>query len=330
MNINLNNPTPFVPLHFESIDAKRNHFGVVVVRGSFEILNGKRLVLADEQEPLVMEDTYFGDRENSSLRFDSGLSPYKPKTDVLIEATAYAPNGIEAPEWISEVQFGETIKRFRVTGPRHWTAGAGFRPSAPEPISSLDVRYEYAFGGRSNNGTPHPRNPIGVGFNKSLGAKYPQIVPVEREHRSFEKTPVIGLGPICPSWESRRRFSGTYDEKWQQNDAPYLPADFDFEFYNVAPEDMRIAGFAKGDEGVKLTNLYSGGEMAFGLPNIQMGSAITLTDGRMIPGAMNLDTIEIQVEKLRVYLQWRGIFPASLPVKDVDLKISAPQYLVAS
>ena len=287
--------------------------------------------LAEEQESLVLEDTYFGDKESSSLRFDSNLSPYKPKTDLLIEATAFSPNGKKMPEWVSEVDFGGKKKQFKVTGPRQWETIFGFRkPSEPEPVSSLDVRYENAFGGSLPDGTVFRDNPVGIGFDKSSGAKYPQILPVDMDLALGEQIPVVGLGPICPSWDSRLRFSGNCDEDWQENRAPYLPADFDFEFYNVAPNDQKVAGFAKGDEVIKLKNLYSKGDLAFGLPGLQVGTVLRFSDGRIIPGPMNLDTIEVQVEQQRVYMQWRGIFPATLPIKEIDLRLSAPQYLVAA
>ena len=330
MKIQLNNSTPFVPLQFESIDARRNHFGVVVLGGSFKIENKKRLSLAETQESLVLEDTYFEDPGNSSLRFDSNLSPYKPKTDLLIEATAFSPTKRKMPEWISEVDFGSKKKQFKVTGPRQWEGFLGLRsPSAPEPISKLDVRYEYAFGGKRPDGTEFQANPVGVGFDRTLGSKCPQIVPVDADV-NHETIPVVGLGPISPSWESRLRFAGSYNDEWQRTRAPYLPADFDFEFYNVAPNDQKIAGFAKGDEVVRLKNLYSKGDLAFGLPDIQIGAVLRFSDGRIIPGPMNLDTIQVQVEQQRVFLQWRGIFPATLPIKEIDLRLSAPQYLVAA
>ncbi len=332
MHVKLNNPTPFSALNFQSVDAKRNHFGVVVVRGAFKIENEKRLIPLDKQEPLVLEDSYFGDRGKSSVRFGHSLAPYKPKTDVLIEATAYSPSGKPQTDWISEVHLGDRTKRFRVTGPRNWENGiTGRKVSAPHPISKLDIRYEHAFGGISADGkTTFPENPLGVGFDNTPGAKFPQIVPAEFELRDNGRVPVVGLGPIGPGWQPRLGFAGTFDAKWKDEAAPYLPDDFDFEHYNVASPGMRITNFVEGDEVIGLRNLYSKGDLSFGLPGIQYSNILRFKDGRIVPGPMNLDTIEIQVEQQLAFLQWRGIFPATLPIIQVDLRISAPEFLIAA
>jgi hypothetical protein len=332
MHVKLNNPTPFAALQFESVDAKRNHFGVVVVRGAFRIENGIRLKPLERQVPLVLEDSYFGDHGSSSIRFAHSLAPYKPKTDVLIEATAYSPDGRPRTDWISEVHLGERVRRFRVTGPRKWEKDIfGRKASAPQPISRLDIRYEHAFGGTSADGqTTFPGNPLGVGFDTTPGAKFPQIVPADFDLHETGPVPVVGLGPIGPGWQPRLGFAGTFDAKWQSETAPYLPEDFDFEHHNVAPAGMRVTHFVDGDEVIGLRNLYSKGDLSFGLPGIYFSNVLRFKGGRIVPGPMNLDTIEIQVERQLVFLQWRGIFPKNLPIIQVDLRMAAPEFLIAA
>jgi len=333
MNIELINSTPFVPLHFESIDAKLNHFGVVTVRGSFDIEHERRLVLAKEQETIVLEDQYYGDPASSSLRVDSGLSPYKPRTDVLIEATAYAPNGSPQESWVSAVRVGNLEKQFLVTGPRQWQRKLGIpRLSEIEPIASLPIRYEHAFGGVRADGERFAANPVGMGFENKLNGKgvpVPQILSVDTPHPSFgESLKPIGLGPIPPAWQPRLQHAGTYDATWKETRAPYLPQDFSFEFYNVASEGMRFDGFASGDEVFQLSNLSQERELIFGLPRIQLVTLIQFNDGRIIPGPIHLDTIEVEVERKKVFLQWRGIFPAQIPTRAVEIRMSAPEYMV--
>jgi hypothetical protein len=333
MNIELNNLTPFVPLHFESIDAKLNHFGVVTVRGSFDIQNGKRLSLAGEQESIILEDSYYGDPASSSLRFDSGLSPYKPRTDILVEAISYSPSGGAEASWTASVRAGTLHKRFLVTGPRHWYRKMGIPfLSEIDPILSLPIRYEFAYGGTRSDGEKFPSNPVGIGFEKKLNGSHvpvPQLLPVENL-KPFFGQPIspVGLGPIPPSWQPRLQRAGTYDSLWKETRAPYLPRDFSFEFYNVASEGLSFDGFAKGDEIFHLSNLSKNRDLRFGLPNIELISIIQFDDGRIIPGPMNLDTIEIEVERSKVFLQWRGIFPAQMPIRAVDVRMSAPESMV--
>lgn len=333
MKFELMNSTPFVPLHFESIDAKLNHFGVLVVRGSFDIENGKRLRLAKEQESIILEDQYFGDPTSSSLRFDSGLSPYKPHTDILVEATAYSPSGQPEESWVSFLRVGSIQKSLLVTGPRQWQRKLGIPRLTPiEPIASLPVRYEHTFGGVRSDGDRFASNPVGMGYENKLNGHavpVPQILPVELDSPVFGKVlSPVGLGPIPPSWQPRLQRAGTYDSAWKETRAPYLPTDFSFEFYNVASEGMRFDGFAHGDEVFFLQNLSRERELRFGLPKIQMVTLIQFEDGRIIPSPINLDTIEIEVERKKVFLQWRAIFPAHIPTRAIEIRMSAPEHMV--
>src|SRR2546426_12776925 len=86
------NDTPFMPLAFESQDVDDQPFHVVVLKGTYEIINGQPLKLAPEPRPLTMADEYYGDPTGSSLKRESDLAPYKPRTDIhFTGAVAYAP-----------------------------------------------------------------------------------------------------------------------------------------------------------------------------------------------------------------------------------------------
>ena len=117
------NYTPFPPLQFESRDEQRNDFGVIVLRGTFQIENGRRLRLVQKQEPLIMADEYYGEPGQSSLKYESSIAPYKPKTDILINANAYSPSGKPEKQWTAGIQFGSIKKEIQVTGPRRWERG---------------------------------------------------------------------------------------------------------------------------------------------------------------------------------------------------------------
>lgn len=332
MTIELINSTPFVPFQFESVDANLNHFGVVVLRGTFKIQNRTRLRLCEVQESLLLTDEYFGDRVTSSLRYVSSLAPYKPKTDVLVEAKAYSPSGRPETNWICRIQANGGIdKSFRVTGPRNWSRKLGSnRLTSTEPIDCLDVRYEYAFGGFSEgrNGHKFNPNPVGLGYGESI-ARCPQLLPVDLQEPRFN-TPIQpqGIGPIAPDWSPRFDFSGTYDDQWKKTRAPYLPLDFSFEFYNAASIGLTFPGFANGDEIFHLSNLSVDRDLSFGLPEIQLITLIELDDGRVFPGPLNLDTIELQVEESKAFLSWRGIYPAHFPIRRIEIRMSAPEYMV--
>ncbi len=333
MDFELVNSTPFVPLSFESVDEKLNHFGVIVAQGTFHIVNNQFLNLATEQDALVLEDKYFSEAGSSSLRFDSALSPYKPKTDLLIEATSYSPSRQKQPSWTSSISAGPLSKSFVVTGPRQWSDYSKWQKISPiEPIDRLDIRYEHSYGG-TNNDTQEQylTNPVGKGFSTdSSGVRAcPQILPFGVELASSHKPcQPTGLGPLAPAWQPRLARAGTFDETWVNTQAPYLPKDFSFEFYNVAPTDLTFPGFAKGDEIIQLVNLSTEPHLRFALPGISMITVLRFMDGRVVPGPMNLDTIHLLVEERKAILQWRGIFPAHIPMQRIELRMSAPDRMI--
>jgi hypothetical protein len=335
------NNTPFVPLQFESIDKQLNLFGTTVIRGTFDIQHGKRLLIARDQENPLLVDQYFDKTGESSLRFQTSLVPYKPRTDLLVEATAYAPGGKPSQSWKVGVSVGPINKQFQVTGPRTWKRKlGGYWLSDIEPTKSVEVRYEHAYGGPKSAGdvpnklapmNADPCNPIGVGNcipNGILDIPCPQLLPTGAQDPTFGRPiPVQGLGPLAPAWQPRLQYAGTYDEDWRRTRAPYKPFDFNFLFYNVAPPDQIFPGFASGSEEILLHNLTPQGELSFGLPGIQMIHVIQFEDGRLIPAPINLDTIHVDAEARKVFLEWRGIYPLHIPVKLMEIRLSAPEYL---
>jgi hypothetical protein len=84
------NLTPFPAQDFEGIDQHDQAFHVVVLRQTLSFASGK-LTYADDQEPLCEVDEFFGAMNQSSVRQESDFCQYKPRCDVIVNATAYAP-----------------------------------------------------------------------------------------------------------------------------------------------------------------------------------------------------------------------------------------------
>jgi hypothetical protein len=87
------NHTPFPALAFEGIDQHEQAFHVVVLRQTLTWDAHGKLHYANEQSPLCEEDTYFGAINRSAVRQESDLCQYKPRCDVIVNATAHAPGG---------------------------------------------------------------------------------------------------------------------------------------------------------------------------------------------------------------------------------------------
>ena len=163
------NFTPFKPLCFESRDEKQNDFGVVVLRGTFDIHKGKQLRISQAQEPILFKDEYYGDPQESSIQFDSCMAPFKPKTDVLVNANAYSPSWRSEKEWSVSFRFGNYKKQLTVTGKRQWSRKMGmFELTRITPVDEVPLRYEHAYGGcyLDEYGVRQvwPQNPVGCGF----------------------------------------------------------------------------------------------------------------------------------------------------------------------
>jgi hypothetical protein len=197
------NFAPFPNFRYYSSDARGAEFGVVIVKGTFQLDADGALVIAEEQAPFMFTDACHGEVNVSSLWHPSDLVPNKPRCDVIVNAVARTADGKARPSWICGVEIarrndegGETIlvqKVLAVTGPREWRprwsralsdeetanwrdhrdAFERWELSAPEPIAELPLRYEIAFGGllergRDEKGAPIiddiDENPIGRGW----------------------------------------------------------------------------------------------------------------------------------------------------------------------
>lgn len=334
------NFTPFPTLQFESRDEKRRDFGVVALRGTFRIDPFGPLRLVQKQAPLVMTDEYFGRVTGSSLRCESSLAPYKPRTDVHIQATAHAPNRRPAASWPVAVEVGELRKELLVTGPRYWKwdAKRGWVLSDPLPVPQVPIRYEHAFGGSRTvaGGTQVcEENPVGVGFadpataDRSKPVAVPQILPPNSPPPELGKPiPVEGLGPVPPAWLPRRAKAGTFDAVWEKTRWPDLPEDFSFGFYNSAAPGLTCPGFLRGDEVVRLTNLTPDGSLLFWLPSFELALLLRFQDGRIVPSPVHLDTVHVDVQEQRAYLTWRGVFPLTSPLRVLEVRMRGPADVV--
>jgi len=78
---------------FDGIDQHGQRFHVVVMRLTFELRGNGTLGLAQAQTPLATTDEFYGEANRSSVKQESDFAPYKPHTDVIVIADAYAPQG---------------------------------------------------------------------------------------------------------------------------------------------------------------------------------------------------------------------------------------------
>lgn len=125
---------------------------------------------------------------------------------------------------------------------------------------------------------------------------------------------VAGFGATGRAWLPRRFLAGTYDETWLNLRHPYLPRDFDFGYWNCAPEDQQIA-YPAADFSLTLTNLTPGGNVSTTLPGHRPFVLLRMSEGQLIPLKLNLDTVVIDTERLQLSLTYRLMFEADLPIR---------------
>jgi hypothetical protein len=96
------NKTPFPALAYVTVDQDAQAFDVIVLRQTLRWNEAGVLRFADEQAPLTDCNQPFDDGPDAvhrDLRQESDLCPYKPRCDVLVNATAHAPRGQPSSTW---------------------------------------------------------------------------------------------------------------------------------------------------------------------------------------------------------------------------------------
>ncbi|HEY0037261.1 MAG TPA: DUF2169 domain-containing protein [Longimicrobium sp.] len=287
---------------------------------------------ADEQVPPVLADEHHGDPAATSIRVPSDVCLVKPATDVLLVGTAYAPGGRPVPWMDVTLSAGPLHRTVRVFGDRVWRDGATATASAPEPFERMPLVWERAFGGTDRAGEAlrgEARNPVGAGFRAPDGEKpldglpLPNLEDPADPIASWSQLPTpAAFAPVSPHWLPRRSFAGTYDEAWQRGRAPYLPADFDPRFFQLAPEGLVAPGWFAGGEVVDVSGASPGGRLRFRLPSLPVQVEYDM-DGAAQSPPVHLDTVLIEPDASRVILVWRTVLACDkklLKVREITVR----------
>jgi len=297
---------------------------VVVVKGTFRIpaRPGEVLRLHEEQVPLVMSDVFFGEPGLSAPRYEVDFAPRKQRCEVLLNATAYAPEGRPTTRTTVGVRVGSWSKSFDVVGDRVWEAGlTGIGASATTPFVQMPITYDRAFGGTDNRSedpadhAAYPRNPSGRGFHKQLKSEWVDGSPLPNTEETGNAVSWVAgdyrpmsFGAIGRHWEPRYKYAGTYDQHWLDNLFPFLPEDFDEQYYQSAPLDQQLPK-PVGEQLVTLVNLTPDGRREFLLPHFEAPIHIFPKKGEREDLTAQADTIVIEPDMERVTITWRVARP---------------------
>jgi hypothetical protein len=301
------------------VEAGGRELLVVAVKGTFRIPReaGGKLVLHDEQVPLVMSDVFCGKPGVSAPKYEIDFAPRKLRCDVLLNGHAYAPGGRPTERVIVGASIGGWSKTFAVVGDRVWLSRGGIRATPPVPFVEMPISYERAFGGVDQAGedpehsAAYLLNPAGRGFHKYMDSESLEGSPLPNTEEAGAEVRrpdgayrPMSFGALGRHWEPRCRYAGTYDQHWLEHVFPFLPADFDEQYYQAAPLDQQLP-LPVGAQTVSLVNLTPDGRRDFSLPHFEAPIYVFPKEGEPEELSAPVDTILIEPDLERLTMTWR-------------------------
>jgi hypothetical protein len=325
--LELDNQTPFAASLVPINDASGVANVVAIVKATYDIVQGKRLTLAEEQRPIALVDQHRGEPGVSSTIYESDVALHKPGTDLVLVGDAHAPGGRPVSEL--DVQFGVARwdKSIRVIGDRAWFRMAReVRHSSPLSFTTMPLIYERAFGGTDQSSPDprqhgwEPRNPVGTGFRAEVSGVEKHPLPNLEDPRALirswtDRPAPQGYGFVGRHWSPRLQFAGTYDAEWERTRAPLLPADFDHRYFQAGSSGLVATPHLEGSERVRARNVSAAFPLLeLDLPGHRVGIVAHHRNRAAEVGTALLDTLVLFTGEAQLVLVWRARFvcPGSL------------------
>lgn len=200
--------------------------------------------------------------------------------------------------------------------------------------------------------TAFPQNTVGSGYAERWYLKASNThrivaaqieAPNERITQFGKAYLPRGLGVITRAWQPRLPQAGTYDQTWLDHRHPYLPADFNFSYWNAAPIDQQVVPHLAGNETITLTNLCpanlpgtrqdNAGNtlLKFNLPGHLPFVLVRFEEGQIGELAAKLDTVTIDTtpsaakpdKKFSVVCVWRATVATQPAVRVLEARMIA-------
>jgi uncharacterized protein YjbI with pentapeptide repeats len=280
----------------------------VLVKGTFDLVPDGPARLRDEGDP-PLGDIPWDDDETRSNAYGSDYAIWKPKVDVTVVGSAYAPGG-GAPAAQVELRFASIRRKLAVFGDRSWKkALVRTAMTDPQRFTRMPLVFERAFGGPK-----HPTNPCGVG-HKDAGDALPNLEDPSRLIASPNDSPApVCFAPIPIGWPERAAKMGTYGGRWLKTRWPYFPDDFDWHYFQNAPPSQQLESVI-GDEAFSFVGMHPEHPRLEGtLPALRVRAFAERTPeagGTFEEIQLKLDTIAFDVDGMKLSLVWRGMIPVS-------------------
>jgi len=147
----VNNSTPFQVTAHPMMGRKDRPALTVIVKGTFSFA-WEHTELGPEQVPIAYGDTLYDEKEGGGVRYETDLIPFKPRTDVILDAAAHTPKSRPARAVPVSVTVGPVQKHLAVFGKRLWNHSSvlsrrSYVITEAQPFLTQPIRYCDAFGG---------------------------------------------------------------------------------------------------------------------------------------------------------------------------------------
>lgn len=322
----LQNDTTFAAERTIVVDKHGAKHWVVVVKGTFTIHPDGSTELAKDQIPPQIEPEYMGDFGESTLRYETDLVAAKPRTDIVLNATAHAPHGVPSTEVVVGISIAGRQKALRVTGDRIWDRNlvGQIEPTPARPFVQMPIVYERAQGGWDKTHPDpgyqkmDPYNPVGVGVVAQASHRLGQPLP----NLSYATPAAPGPAGFCAigsHWQPRLALQGTYDTRWFEHQRPLLPTDYNPLALQCAPVDQQIEPHVEGGITIGLVNLTPGGALQLQLPTHHLGFRTHFASSKKEQEHDGkLDTVIIEPDLGRLMVVWRTMLACHHQIDDID------------
>ncbi|MDB5105346.1 MAG: uncharacterized protein JWP91_3035 [Fibrobacteres bacterium] len=216
----------------------------VLGKRTYTLRNGKPALAAEEQEPFLEADVFWGagNPQSDAVRLESDLIAFKPMTDVIVLSKAHAPSGRPVKQLDVGVQVGQSRKIIRVIGNRKaFVTLTGIAFTEPEAFSEMPIDYSRAYGGSdalSAEGIAYTylKNAAGRGFVIKDTPKVvqdlllPNVEDPQRlltpqnlvlgEYGKWKSAPdPVGFGYTGKGFHPRFTFAGLPPDHWAEAEA---------------------------------------------------------------------------------------------------------------
>jgi len=304
----------------------------VIVKATFEIGADCRVGIARRQLPVFRSDLLTDDELEAQPRFESDMVPVKLRTDILLVGHAYAPRGVPVETLHASLEIGPLRHNVAIHGDRHWLfdPAAGItRPviTRPKPFTKMPLGYERAFGGFDEHASRYcVDNLAGTGFIGACtprsvhGVRLPNLERVDDRIRKWDDHPSpAGFGVYGKGWTPRLGYAIRLAERLAGERPPPSASGDALLFHNAAHPELQLAGYLRGDETVRLTNLSNVPTLEFDLTPLPLRigiAGVATADAPRDRGGKpeqtaNLDTLVLIPDERQYYQVFRAVLDLS-------------------